>query len=282
MVDYQIKPNVCQMHLLHLVVEFWPLEDLKGISKDVEDLVRLDFGMATLHQGLISNILFWLIAIFLGIKSFNFLIPLSLDDFNHIRFNFRRVYQRRHHRCARRCWLLCCWEVLRLIHWVLLQVDTRRSRSVFQINQTALFIVSLSISSKPNKANLASPIESPIRLSLSSAYHREWFIAFGTKFIGVLWSCPFKIFYKGWLGRCNWHWKFLKIQILNRGEFFFNQSLKLRLFLDWVIFKSQVRQWGKNIWLYLIQAWNVVVRQVQLLQTIESADIRDLVDLVFP
>jgi hypothetical protein len=69
---------------------------------------------------------------------------------------------------------------------------------------------------------------------------------------------------------------------LNRGEFFFNQSLKLRLFLDWVIFKSQVRQWGKNIWLYWIQAWNVVVRQVQLLHTIKSADIKDLVDLVFP
>lgn len=49
MVHNQVKPNVSQMHLLHLVVELRSLKHFKRISEDVEDLVRLDLSMATLH-----------------------------------------------------------------------------------------------------------------------------------------------------------------------------------------------------------------------------------------
>jgi hypothetical protein len=49
MVDNQIKPNISQMHLFNLVVEFRSLKDFEGISKDIENLIRLNLGMATLH-----------------------------------------------------------------------------------------------------------------------------------------------------------------------------------------------------------------------------------------
>jgi hypothetical protein len=49
MVDNQIKPYISQMHLLNLVVEFGSLKDFEGISKDIENLVRFNLGMAALH-----------------------------------------------------------------------------------------------------------------------------------------------------------------------------------------------------------------------------------------
>ncbi len=49
MVDNQIKPYISQMHLFNLVVEFGSLKDLKSVSKDVENLVRLNLSMAALH-----------------------------------------------------------------------------------------------------------------------------------------------------------------------------------------------------------------------------------------
>ncbi len=35
-VDNKVKPHVSQVHLFDLIVEFGPLENFKGISKDVE------------------------------------------------------------------------------------------------------------------------------------------------------------------------------------------------------------------------------------------------------
>lgn len=96
----QIEPHVSQMHLLDLIVEFRTLEDFQGIAEYVEDLVRFDLSVTTLHERLIAHILFGFVAILLGIESFNLFVPLSLNDLDHIGLNFGRVYQRRHHRCA--------------------------------------------------------------------------------------------------------------------------------------------------------------------------------------
>ena len=50
MVDDKIKPHVVEVNLFNLLVEFSSLENLQGITIDVEHLIRLDLSMATLHD----------------------------------------------------------------------------------------------------------------------------------------------------------------------------------------------------------------------------------------
>lgn len=83
MVHDQVKAHVVQMHLLDLVVELSPLQHLEGVPVDVQDLVRLDFGVATLHNGLIVTI-GQAFAHFLLIEPFYLPLPLFLDDLDHV------------------------------------------------------------------------------------------------------------------------------------------------------------------------------------------------------
>ena len=50
MVHNQVEADIGQVHLLNLVIELGSLQDFKGITKDIEYLIRFYLGMAGLDK----------------------------------------------------------------------------------------------------------------------------------------------------------------------------------------------------------------------------------------
>lgn len=50
MIHYQVKANICKVHLFNLVKELRSLKNFKCVSKYIENLVGFYFRMTTLHK----------------------------------------------------------------------------------------------------------------------------------------------------------------------------------------------------------------------------------------
>jgi hypothetical protein len=50
MVHNQVEADIGQVHLLNLVIELGSLQDFKGITKDIEYLIRFYLGMTGLDK----------------------------------------------------------------------------------------------------------------------------------------------------------------------------------------------------------------------------------------
>lgn len=51
MVNNQVESYVYKVDLLNLIIKFSSLKNFKGISVNVEDSVRFNFGVTTLYEG---------------------------------------------------------------------------------------------------------------------------------------------------------------------------------------------------------------------------------------
>lgn len=88
MVHNQVEAHVVQVDLLHLRVKLGPLQHLKRVAVDVEHFVRLDLGVAALHDRLLALVVGALAVLFL-VQPVDFALPLLLDDLDHVALVFR-------------------------------------------------------------------------------------------------------------------------------------------------------------------------------------------------
>ena len=88
MIHDQVKPDIVQVNLLHLLIKLGPLQHLQGVAVDVEHSVRLDLCVATLHDRLLALIHKPLTQLFL-VQAIYLFLPLLLDDLDHVTLVFR-------------------------------------------------------------------------------------------------------------------------------------------------------------------------------------------------
>ena len=87
MINNQVKPYVCQMHLFYHIIKLRPCQNLEGIPINIQYPITLNLGVSTLHQTLISIILtrrsLSINPILLNIQPLSLALPLLLNDFDH-------------------------------------------------------------------------------------------------------------------------------------------------------------------------------------------------------
>jgi hypothetical protein len=86
MVNNKVKSDIGQVHLFDHIVKLGSGQHFERIPVNVEDFIRLNFGMTGLHQALVSKVLIlWVLgvnSILLGVQPISFFVPLLLYNLN--------------------------------------------------------------------------------------------------------------------------------------------------------------------------------------------------------
>ena len=89
-VDYEVKAHIDQVHFFHLIVKLAALQDLQRVAVDIEHLIRLNLGMARLHDRLLIGSRSGLpLAHLLLVEAVDLALPLLLNDLYDVAFVLR-------------------------------------------------------------------------------------------------------------------------------------------------------------------------------------------------